>query len=132
MNSETRVPGGRASRSNSQNGMTPSLMRSIQRSLVFRSVNANSAASGPVSRSAAPIVAEIRHRGVIAREQQVIAVVDHHAELRIVIGAAAPARLPGRLMHDDALAPLGEANRGGEAGKSGTDDVDGARHQTNA
>ena len=43
---------------------------------------------------------------MIAREQQVIAVVDHHVELRIVIGAAAPARLPRRLVHDHALAAL--------------------------
>ena len=50
----------------------------------------------------------------------------------IVIGAAAPAGLPGRLVHDDALAALGEAHRGGEAGKPGADDVDRARHQTNA
>ena len=69
---------------------------------------------------------------MIAREQQVIAVVDHHAELRIVIGAAAPARLPRRLMHDDALAPFAQANRGGKAGESGAYDVDGTRHQTNA
>ncbi len=69
---------------------------------------------------------------MVAREQQVIAVVDHHAELRIVIGAAAPAGLPGRLVHDHALGLRREANRGGEAGQSGADDVDGARHQTNA
>ena len=69
---------------------------------------------------------------MIAREQQVIAVVDHHVELRIVIGAAAPARLPGRLVHDDALAALGEANRGGKAGEPGADDMDRARHQMNA
>ena len=75
---------------------------------------------------------EIRHRGVVAREQQVIAVVDHHAELRIVIRAATSARLARRLVHDDTLAPFAQANRGGEAGKPGTDDVDGARHQTNA
>ena len=95
-------------------------------------MKANSAASGPASRSRRADRREIGERGVIARQQQVIAVVDHHAELRIVIGAAAPARLSRRLVHDDALAPLAQPNRGGEAGESGADDVDGARHQTNA
>jgi hypothetical protein len=35
-------------------------------------------------------------------------------------------------VHDDALAAFSEANRGGEAGQSGADDVDRARHQMNA
>jgi hypothetical protein len=35
-------------------------------------------------------------------------------------------------MHDDALAPLAEANGGGKAGQPGTDDMDRARHQMNA
>ena len=93
-------------------------MRSVQRSPVFRSMKANSAASGPTSRSAAPIVPQIAERRVIAREQQVIAVVDHDVELRIVVGAAAPARLPCRLVHDDALAAFREADRGGKAGRA--------------
>jgi hypothetical protein len=61
-----------------------------------------------------------------------IAVVDDHVELLIVIGAAASARLPRRLVHDDILAALREPDSGGKAGQSGTDDVDRARHQMNA
>ena len=92
-------------------------------------MKANSAASGPTSRSArADACAEVERR-VIAREQQVIAVVDHHVELRIVIRAAAPARLARRLVHDHALAGGREPDRGGKAGEPGTDDMDRARHQ---
>ena len=40
-------------------------------------------------------------RRVVRRQQQVIAVVDLHVEGGIVVRAAAPARLPGRLVHDD-------------------------------
>jgi hypothetical protein len=35
-------------------------------------------------------------------------------------------------MHDDALAPFGEADRSCKAGEPGTDDVDRARHQISA
>jgi hypothetical protein len=49
-----------------------------------------------------------------------------------MVRAAAPAGLSRRLVHDHAFAALGEANRGGEAGESGADDVGGARHQMNA
>jgi hypothetical protein len=35
-------------------------------------------------------------------------------------------------VHDDALGLRGEANRGGEAGETGADDVGRARHQMNA
>ena len=132
MKSIALVPAGRAVASNSHHGMMPSLMRTIQRSPLFRSMKANSALSGPISRSAAPIDRQIAERRVIAREQQMIAIVDGDAELRVLVGAAAPARLPGLLVHDHALAAFGEANRGGKAGKPGTDDMDRARHQMNA
>ena len=49
-----------------------------------------------------------------------------------MIGAAAPARLARRLVHDDALAAFDEANRGGKTGESGAYDVNGARHQMKA
>ena len=62
-----------------------------------------------------------------------IAVVDHHVERGIVIGAAAAAGLIGRFMHDDALAGLREPHRGGEAGNPGADNMDdGERHQITA
>ena len=70
---------------------------------------------------------------MIARQQQMIAVVDHHVERGIVIGAAAAAGLMGRLMHDDAVAALREPHGSGEAGEPGADDVDdGERHQITA
>ena len=40
---------------------------------------------------------------MIARQQQVIAVVDHHVERGIVVGPAAAAGLTGGLVHDDTL-----------------------------
>ena len=41
---------------------------------------------------------------MIGREQQVIAVVDHHVERGVVVGPAAPAGLAGGLVHDDVRA----------------------------
>ena len=49
-----------------------------------------------------------------------------------MIGTAASAGLAGRLMNDDARPLHREPDRGGKSGKSGADDVDGSRHQTNA
>ena len=84
-----------------QNGMRPSLKRSVQRSPLARSTNANSAAG----RTGQPVLgadaAQIVERGVVAGEQQVIAVVDGHADRGVVVGAAAPAGESGRLVHDD-------------------------------
>src|SRR5579883_3318236 len=57
-----------------------------------------------------------------------IAVVDHHAERRVVIGAATAAREGRRFVHGDALAAPGKAHRGRKPGKSSPDDMDGARH----
>ena len=45
---------------------------------------------------------EIGQRGMIAREQKVIAVVDHHIKQRVMVGPAAPSSRPGSLVHDDA------------------------------
>jgi hypothetical protein len=59
---------------------------------------------------------QIRERRMVGRQQQMIAIVDHHVELRVVIGAAAPARLSRRLVHSDVLAARGEADGGGKAG----------------
>jgi hypothetical protein len=69
---------------------------------------------------------------MIGREQQVVAVVDHHVERRIMIRPAAAAGLAGGFVHDDARAVRRKAHRSGEPGKSGTDDVYRARHQMKA
>ena len=69
---------------------------------------------------------------MIAREQKVIAVVDHHVEHGIVVGAATPPGLTGGLVHHHAGSRRGEAYRGGEPGKSRTDHVNRARHQMKA
>jgi hypothetical protein len=58
-----------------------------------------------------------------------IAVIDHHAERRVVIGPAAPSGMIGGLMQHDREAALTEANGGGEAGKAGTYNVDRSPHQ---
>ena len=67
--------------------------------------------------------AQIVERRAIAGQQQVIAVVDRHAERSIVIGPAAAAGEGGRLVHDHASAARGKPQRRGQAGKAGADDV---------
>ena len=56
-----------------------------------------------------PDVAQEAERRPVAREQQMIAVVDGHAERGIVIGAAAPARKRGGFVHHHLPAALLEA-----------------------
>src|SRR5258708_16415026 len=56
-----------------------------------------------------------------------VAVIDAAAERRVVIGAAAPARLARRLVQYDGDASLGETQRRGEAGEAGADDMDAAQ-----
>ena len=73
-------------------------------------------------------VAQICQRGVVARQQKMIAVVDGHADRGIVIGAAAAARKGRGLVHDDATAALRQLQHGGQTGKAGADDVDGSIH----
>ena len=69
---------------------------------------------------------------MIAREQKLIAVVDHHIEQRVMVGPAAPSGPPGDLVHDDACPASRKTHRGSEPGKSRANDVDRARHQMTA
>ena len=69
---------------------------------------------------------------MIAREQQVIAVVDHHVEHRVMIGPAAATGAAGGFVHHDPCPAIGKPHRGGEPGKSRTDDVNCAQHQMKA
>ena len=75
---------------------------------------------------------EIGQRSTIAREQQVIAVVDHHVEYRVMIGSTAASGSAGGLVHNDPCPKGRKPHRGGEPGESRADDVDGARHQMKA
>src|SRR5580693_3401588 len=75
-------------------------------------------------------VAQVSERGVVAGEQEMIAVVDGHADRGIVIGAAAAAGKRRGLVHDDAAAVLRQLERGGQTGKTGADDVDDSGHHT--
>ena len=59
-----------------------------------------------------------------------IAVVDRHADRRVVIRAAAAAGKGGRLVHHDVAALRGEPHGGGEAGEAGADDVNCSAHHT--
>ncbi len=78
--------------------------------------------------------AQERARLVVARQQQVVAVVDGHAERGVVIGATAPARLTRTLVQHDPPRTIAKRNGGGEPGETGADDMDGAsrhgRHPT--
>jgi hypothetical protein len=56
--------------------------------------------------------AQIVIDGVIARHHQMVAVIDHRAELRVKIGAAAAAALGGGLRHLHLYAGLGQSDRG--------------------
>ncbi len=76
--------------------------------------------------------AQIAERRMIARQQQVVAVVDLHVERRIVIGPAASAGLAGSLVDDDRLPGFAQPNGRRQPGETGADDMDCARHQTTA
>ncbi len=62
------------------------------------------------------------HRPVSGKHQMV-AVVDHEAELGVEIGPAAPPGLAGGLGDDHPLARPGQLDRGAEPGQAGADDV---------
>ena len=64
------------------------------------------------------------HGRPIARQHQVIAVVDSHAERGIVVAAATPAGLVGGLVQHDLRAGFAQPHGGGESGEPGADDVD--------
>ena len=67
---------------------------------------------------------------MIARQQEVIAVVDCHADRRVVIGTAAAAGKSGRLVHEDVPALRREPHRRGQAGETGADDMNRSAHHT--
>ena len=68
--------------------------------------------------------AQEAHRGVVAGQQQVVAVVDPHAERAVEIRAAASAGGGARLVEGDGAAGLGRGHGGGQARQPGADDVD--------
>ena len=71
---------------------------------------------------------QIIQRRAIARKQEMVAVVDRHADRSIVIGAAAAAGECGRLVHGDGSAARRQPHGGGQAGKAGADNVDRSAH----
>ena len=62
---------------------------------------------------------EIIECGVIAGEQEMIAVVDDEAQSLVGVRSAAPSGGLRRLMQDHLKSGLGEANRGAQAGDAG-------------
>ena len=74
----------------------------------------------------------IGQRVAVARQQQMIAVVDGEVGRGVEIGAAAAAGLLRRLVDMHLVIRVGQPDGGGEAGNSGADDVDGFLHQMNA
>ena len=67
---------------------------------------------------------EIGERGAVAGQQQMVAVVDRHAERLVEIGAAAAAGLARGLVHHDVEGPAGERGRRGKPGEPGADHMD--------
>ncbi len=106
------------------------MKRSVQRSPPARSTNGKFRGRRPDQTVAGADLAQKIERGAIAGQQKMIAVVDHHADRGVVIGAAAAAGKSGRFVHDHGFAARAEFERGGETGKTGADNVDGACHQT--
>ena len=72
-----------------------------------------------------PDPAEIVERGVVAGQQEMVAVVDDEAQSRVEEGPAASSRRLRRLVHDRFNAGLGEAHRRAQAGDARADDMDG-------
>ncbi len=76
--------------------------------------------------------ARVSPRVPIARQQQMVAIIDGQVGGRVEIGAAAAAGLLGRLVELHGEAGIGQPHGGREAGNSGADDMDDGRHQMNA
>ena len=70
---------------------------------------------------------QIGEGAAVARQDDVVAVVDLHVEHGVDVGAAAAAGLRARLVQHHALARLRQPRGGGKSGETGADDVDGAR-----
>ncbi len=104
-------------------GSGPSFGRKRQRSPVARSTKAKSAMLRPDEFGFGADLAQKGLRRVIARQEQMIAIVDHHAERRVEIGAATPAGLRRGLMDDNLIGMRREPQRRGEAGEAGADDM---------
>ena len=71
---------------------------------------------------------EIAQRCPVAGQQEMVAVIDRDPKHRVQVGAAAPARLIGRLIDGRVYALPAKPHGGGEAGETGADDVDRACH----
>ena len=69
-------------------------------------------------------VVEISQHRFIAGQHQMIAVVDHHVDRGIMVGAAAAAGLVGGLMQRHIHARSAQPCRRGEAGHTGANDMD--------
>ena len=66
---------------------------------------------------------QIRHHCVIARQHQMIAVIDHAGKLRIVVAAATPTRLCGTVCHVDDNPGARQFNSGRQPGHPRADDM---------
>ena len=102
----------------------PSFGAMVQRSPVATSTKSKRALSGPASASLRADAAQIGHHRVIARQHQMVAVVDGLSQHRVEIGAAAPAGLRRAFEQHDARALLGQRHGGGEPGQPAADDID--------
>ena len=68
-------------------------------------------------------------RIVIARQEQMIAIIDCHAERGIEIRTAAPARLPRGLVQNDISRAASKADRCSKPGKPRANNMHGIVHQ---
>ena len=118
-----RLPGTRRQLSKVQSGRRPGPGRSVQRSPLARSMKGKAGSRACTIELERADGAQIGQRRLVAREEEMVAVVDPAAELLIRIGAAAAAGRVGRLVEDDVATRLRQAHRGREPGEAGADHV---------
>ena len=97
-------------------------MRTVQRFASRRSWKAKSACAGPASGTVAPTDLAKAPDRLVAGQDEVIAVVDHAPDLRIVIRSAAAAGLSGGVGDGDGQSGLAQGDGSGQPGEPRADD----------
>ncbi len=122
--SPRRVPGTRRLLSKIHHGR-PSLIRK-RPALAGRQVDERKFRCGRTGErdGAADRLHKVQHR-MVARQHQMVAVVDRHADGAVEIGPAAAARIGGGFVHDDLRRRRRQLHRGCKAREACTDNVDG-------
>ena len=119
------VCGTRFLRSNSHQGIRPLAKIEPPALAALQIREIEDRAAWVMQRPARSDPVEIVERLAVARQEEMVAVVDDEAERRIEVGPAAAAREGRRLMHDDLGSRIDEAHGGAEARDPRADDMNG-------